>query len=84
MKDVTPQEMRCNIRACPTLYEVTPAPCAIAISCPALYEQEDGYIIIGKIMREEDIPAEVKAKCGEDEAVTWVPKRLLKGNEALK
>jgi len=46
--------------------------------CPAIYEQEDGVLVIGKIV---PIPEELKAKVGPDETLVWVPKGLLKDIE---
>ncbi len=56
--------------------EITPKGmrCHIA-ECPAIFEQEDGVLVIGKIA---PIPEELKAKVGPDEALVWVPKGLLK------
>ena len=77
MRDVTPISMRCWPAACPAIIEVTPESmaCAIMASCPAIYEQEDGHIIIGKMMKE--IPKEVFARIGEGEFAIWVPKGLV-------
>lgn len=44
-------------------------------SCPAIFEQEDGVLIIGKRVA---IPEEIKNRVGSDEDVLWVPKGLLK------
>lgn len=60
MRDVTPKTHRC----------------AIGASCPAIYEQQDGHIIIGKVMTE--IPEEVAKRIGPDEFAIWVPKGLVK------
>jgi len=78
--EVTPAEMRCAIAAsCPALYEITPtdARCPWA-DCPAIYEQEDGVLVVGKIA---PIPEELKSKVGPDETLVWVPKGLLKDIE---
>lgn len=78
--EVTPVEMRCSFGAsCPALYEVTPteAKCPYA-DCPALFEQQDGVLVIGKIV---PVPDELKAKIGSDETLVWVPKGLLKNIE---
>ena len=78
--EVTPAEMRCHIAECPAIYEITTteAKCEIAASCPALFEQEDGVLVIGKIA---PVPDELKAKIGPDETLVWVPKGLLKDIE---
>jgi hypothetical protein len=64
MKDVTPKALRC----------------AIGASCPAIYEQQDGHIIIGKVMKE--IPEEVARRIGPDEFAVWVPRGLVKPGDA--
>jgi hypothetical protein len=76
-KEITPKALRCGPLNCPALYEVTPAEmrCAFGPSCPALFEQEDGVLVIGKIV---PVPGELKAKIGPDETLVWVPKGLLK------
>jgi hypothetical protein len=43
--------------------------------CPAILEQEDGYLIIGKRVL---VPDESKHRVGDDETVVWVPKSLVK------
>jgi hypothetical protein len=54
----------------------TAAKCGIGASCPAIYEQEDGHIIIGKVI--ESVPEEVAKKIGPGEFAVWVPKGLVK------
>ncbi|HEY3475423.1 MAG TPA: hypothetical protein VGK56_12490 [Anaerolineales bacterium] len=80
MRDVTPEAMKCAIGAsCPSLFEVTPeaAKCgALMSSCPAIYEQQDGYLIIAKSVA--SIPDEIKSRVGQDEVVVWVPRGLVK------
>lgn len=80
MRDVTPQSMRCDIGVdvgCPAIIEVTPADMGCVVGqCPAIFEHEDGYLVIGKIMKE--IPKEVFARIGHDEIAIWVPKGLVK------
>lgn len=44
--------------------------------CPAIYEQQDGHIVIGKVMKE--IPEEVAQRIGPDEFAVWVPRGLVK------
>lgn len=91
MKDVTPKAHRCTLGGCPAILEVTPEPmqCAASMSCPAIYEQQDGHIIIGKIMgfspqtadREamlSGVPEEIRSRIGPDEFAIWVPKGLVK------
>lgn len=75
--EVTPKDMRCAIGAsCPAIFEVTPDSEACFISsCPAIYEREDGYLIIGKRVA---IPDEIRARIGDDEVLSWVPKGLVK------
>lgn len=76
--EVTPADMKCSSALCPAVFEeVTPA-CAIGATCPALYEQEDGVLIIGKRVA---IPDAIKDRVGDDEDVLWVPKNLLKDIE---
>lgn len=79
MKDVTPKSMRCDIGVdvgCPAIIEVTPEDMAcVAAECPALYEQEEGHIIIGKVMKE--IPKEIFARIGEGEFAIWVPRGMV-------
>lgn len=80
-KEITPKALRCSAGHCPSLYEVTPAEMRCGGSwsgCPALYEQEDGVLVIGKIA---PIPEDLKAKVGPDETLVWVPKGLLKDIE---
>jgi hypothetical protein len=77
--EVTPQDLRCEVMACPSLFEVTPEAmkCGTSFSsCPAIYEQQDGHIIIGKVMKE--IPEEVAKRIGPDEFAVWVPRGLVK------
>jgi hypothetical protein len=78
--EVTPQDMRCGgtVSSCPSLYEVTPeaVKCGDHLTCPAICEQQDGHIIIGKVMTE--IPEEVAKRIGPDEFAIWVPKGLVK------
>jgi hypothetical protein len=83
MKDVTPKALRCAIGAsCPAIYEVTPEAmkCDVAMAYPSLYEQQDGHIIIGKVMKE--IPEEVARRIGPDEFAAWVPRGLVKPGDA--
>lgn len=63
--------------SCPAIFEVTPSAekCDYGPSCPAIFEQEDGVLIIGKRVA---IPEEIKNRVGVDEDVLWVPKALLK------
>lgn len=77
MKNITPKNLQCEWGQCPALYEVTPADmkCTYMASCPAIFEQEDGILIIGKRVA---IPEEIKNRVGPDEDVLWVPKGLLK------
>lgn len=63
MREVTPKALRCTYMA----------------ACPALYEQEDGVLVIGKVL--ETVPAELLDKVGPDETVVWVPKGLLRNIE---
>jgi hypothetical protein len=91
--DVTPAAMACGgtMSARPAIFDVTPgaAACVIGVSCPAIYEREDGHIIIGKIMgfapqtadREAmlaGVPEEIRPRIGPDEFAIWVPKGLVK------
>jgi hypothetical protein len=49
--------------------------CSMTASCPAIFEQQDGHLIIGKKV---PIPEELKDRIGEDETLIWVPKGLVK------
>lgn len=59
--------------------DVTPKAMSCTIeNCPAIFEQEDGALVIGKRVA---IPDEIKHRVGPDEDVLWVPKGLLKDIE---
>ncbi len=82
MRDVTPKAHRCTLGGCPAILEVTPEAmrCDFGASCPAIYEQQDGHIVIGKVMTE--IPEEVAKRIGPDEFAVWVPRGLVKPGDA--
>ena len=95
--EVTPEAMRCAIQAsCPSLFEVTPEAmrCGASFSsCPAIYEQQDGHIVIGKIMgfspqtadkkaMLSGVPEEIRPRIGPDEFAVWVPRGLVKPGDA--
>lgn len=80
--EVTPEAMRCFPSSCPAVFEVTPESmqCGASFSsCPAIYEQQDGHIIIGKVMKE--IPEEVAKRIGPDEFAVWVPRGLVRPDD---
>lgn len=83
--EVTPEAMKCHVgESCPSLYETTPEALKCGgswTSCPALYEQQDGHIVIGKVMKE--IPEEVAKRIGPDEFAVWVPRGLVKPGDAV-
>lgn len=84
MKDITPKAHRCEIGAsCPAILEVTPQDlCCMAGGCPAIYEQQDGFLIIGKSVA--SIPEEIKGRVGQDEIVVWVPRGLVRPGDGLQ
>lgn len=53
--------------------------CAITTFCPAVYEQEGGTLIIGKIV---PVPEELAGRIGPDEALVWVPKGMVKPGDS--
>lgn len=54
-------------------------------TCPALFETDEGtFLIIGKKLNKENIPAEVKRKIGSDEMVIEVPKNLITDLDLFK
>lgn len=96
MRDITPETMRCHsgMDGCPALIEVTPQDmaCVAMQSCSAIYEREDGHVIIGKIMGfspqtpDRDamlagVPEEIRGRVGPDEFAIWVPKGMVKPGE---
>jgi len=62
LKNITPQSMQCG-----------------AFGCPAIYETEDdGYVIIGKIV-DKTTANELKNAVSKGEIAVTIPKKLLKG-----
>ena len=76
-KEITPQEFRCGIGGCPSVFEVTPEEVRCVVgACPSVFDHGDQYMIIGMVPTGE-IPKEVSAKIGKCESVVVVPKKLL-------
>lgn len=62
LKEITPSEFVCHTGSC----------------CPAVFETESTYVIIGKKLSDE-AAAQVEGRVGADEFVIEVPKGLING-----
>jgi len=66
LKNLTPKSMSC-----------------IALGCSAIYETKDNdYVIIGEILKNKAVIAELKNKISSSEVAIKVPKKLLTGLNA--
>ncbi|MFH1451763.1 MAG: hypothetical protein ABIF88_01160 [archaeon] len=83
IREVTPEDLRCGIGACPSIYkvrEVTPESekCGVG-PCPGIYRAEkvgeESYLIIGKKVNPSE--AGLEEKVAEDEVLIKVPIRLI-------
>lgn len=60
-REITPQTMRC-----------------MEIGCPAAFETDEGTcLIVGTLVKSEEIPMEIRRRIGPDEMVIQVPSALL-------
>jgi hypothetical protein len=61
LKDITPKAMQC-----------------VGIGCPAIFDRDQKtYVIVGKVLRGRDLPAEFEKRIGAGEIAIEIPKELL-------
>ncbi len=61
VREITPTRHYCGVGTCPSVFDTG----------------EKDYLIIGKVLKDQDIPEEVKAKIGPDECVVSVPRGII-------
>ena len=61
-----------------SLHEVTPVKYACIIgSCPAVFETENEYLVVGRQVSPEKLGLDLERRVGPQEAVVAVPKKIL-------
>ena len=63
VKEITPQEFRCGVGMCPSVFDTN----------------DGNLLIIGKSLVDNEIPEMILKKIGENETVVKVPKNLIYG-----
>ena len=84
LRNRTPESSDCiGCIGCPATYELTPKELLCCVgACPAVYEKESSYLIVGKqVSSTKTKELGLEGKVGEGETMVEVPRALIDGME---